>query len=151
MRRCCGVGRGSGGSRQWEGTVTLIGVALCVVIVACTVAFVCHHRITHRKDKTKQVAANQALLVNGNLRGSSLFLLLLSYLGTIIGLACLTTINSFPKLGFLCLYYPILRFLACTTFGSGRTGKVKLENVTPCPVKLRPVMMIYSCICMRIS
>ena len=65
-------GAGSGGSRQWEGTVTLIGVALCVVIVACTVAFVCHHRITHRKDKTKQIAANQALLVNGNLRGSSL-------------------------------------------------------------------------------
>ena len=44
----------------------MIGVALFVVIAVCILAFFFHHRITHRKDKAKQLAANQALLVNGN-------------------------------------------------------------------------------------
>ena len=83
------VGGGGGKSRQWEGTVTMIGVALCVVLVACTVAFVCHHRITHRKDKAKQLAANQALLVNGNVKCSHQ-----SRFSTILSIKVLKTYTS---------------------------------------------------------
>ena len=65
-----GGGGHEGARPQWEGTVTLIGIALCVVCVACTVAFIFHYRITQRKDKAKQLAAaNQALLVNGKWTG----------------------------------------------------------------------------------
>ena len=65
-------GSGDGDQHMWESTVTIVGIALCAIIVLVTIALVCHHRIAKkRRQKDKQaVPANQALLVNGEVANS---------------------------------------------------------------------------------
>lgn len=58
------------GEVAWANTVTLIGIALCVVVILATIAFVCHHRVMRKRKRRKKLAANQALLNNGEVANS---------------------------------------------------------------------------------
>lgn len=56
---------------KWEGAVTIVGIVLCVIILLVTLGLVCHHKISKKNRlKSKQIAANQALLVNGEIANS---------------------------------------------------------------------------------
>ncbi len=61
---------GGGEERPWVTTVTLVGIGLCLIIIMVTVAFVVHHRHMRKQEHAKQLQANQALLINGEIPNS---------------------------------------------------------------------------------
>ena len=55
---------------MWQSAVTLVGIALCVIIIIVSVVLVLHHRMAQKRKLRKQAAVNQSLLINGEIPNS---------------------------------------------------------------------------------